>query len=118
ERVSLRLVGLLQAGRLSPVERAAAGDTLGRLGDPRFHADAWYLPNEPLLGFVEIPDGPFVMGSDKKHDPQAYDEETAQRSVSLPRYYIARYPVTVAQFRAFVEVSPHQPDDEDSLQVG
>ena len=43
-------------------QRIRAGDTLARLGDPHFRADAWYLPDEPLLGFVEIPAGAFWMG--------------------------------------------------------
>ena len=115
ERVSHRLVELLQGSHLSPVERAAAGDTLARLGDPRFRADAWFLPDEPLLGFIEIPAGPFLMGSDQQRDSQAYEAELPQRPLTLPRYYIARYPVTVAQFRAFVEQSGHQPQDENSL---
>ena len=68
ERVRRRLVALLSSSHLPPVERAAAGNTLARLGDPRFRADAWYLPDEPLLGFVEIPAGPFLMGSDRQHD--------------------------------------------------
>jgi hypothetical protein len=34
------------------VERAAAGNTLACLGDPRLRADAWQLPGEPFLGFV------------------------------------------------------------------
>ena len=39
--------------------RASAGTALGRLGDPRFNEQAWFLPAagaggspEPLLGFV------------------------------------------------------------------
>ncbi len=44
ERVRWRLVELLWADRLRPVERAAAGATLAHLEDPRFRADAWYLP--------------------------------------------------------------------------
>lgn len=115
ERLRPRLVKLLRSKRLRPVERAAAGNTLARLGDPRFRADAWHLPDEPLLGFVEIPGGAFEMGSDKKHDAMAFDEEEPQHSVTLPRYYIARYPVTVAQFQAFVHDSGHTPEDADSL---
>jgi formylglycine-generating enzyme required for sulfatase activity len=38
-----------------------------------------------------------------------------QHTLPLQRYYIARYPVTVAQFHAFVEASGYRPDDEDSL---
>jgi formylglycine-generating enzyme required for sulfatase activity len=95
-------------------DRASLGNALARLGDPRFHADAWYLPDEPLLGFVEIPEGPFLMGS-KKGDPLARKDELDQHSVTLLRYYIARYPVTVAQFQAFVQDSRYQPQDEDSL---
>ena len=33
------------------------------LGDlPGFRSDAWFLPDEGLLGFVEVPAGPFLMG--------------------------------------------------------
>jgi formylglycine-generating enzyme required for sulfatase activity len=97
-------------------ERVAAGDTLAQLGDPRFRADAWYLPHEPLLGFVEIPAGPFLMGSDKARDPEAGDDELPRHEITLPRYFIGRYPVTVAQFRAFVEASGYQPQRQDALQ--
>jgi hypothetical protein len=63
--------------RVEPEVRAAAGAALGRLGDHRFHGeDLWCLPAfqsdpgpdgrlppEPLLGFVEIEEGEFWMGS-------------------------------------------------------
>jgi formylglycine-generating enzyme required for sulfatase activity len=91
-------------GQLPAIERAGVGNALATLGDPRFRPDAWYLPDEPLLGFVEIPEGAFLMG-----------EGNAQHEVTLPTYYIARYPVTVAQFRAYVEASGVQPKDADSL---
>ena len=115
-RVRRRLVALLRSSHLPPVERAAAGNTLARLGDPRFRADAWYLPAEPLLGFVEIPEGPFLMGSDRQHDSLVYDDEEPQHTVIVPLYYIARYPVTVAQWQAFVETSGYTPADARSLQ--
>ncbi|HEY5864433.1 MAG TPA: formylglycine-generating enzyme family protein, partial [Candidatus Tectomicrobia bacterium] len=116
ERVRWRLVELLWADRLRPVERAAAGATLAHLGDPRFRDDAWYLPAEPLLGFRRIPAGPFLMGSDPGRDADAYDREQPQHTVDLPyEYYMARYPVTVAQFETFVQASGYKPENEDCL---
>ncbi len=100
--------------RVKPPLRAAAGRALARLGDPRFRPDAWFLPHDDLLGFVHIPAGPFLMGSGDD-DEMAYDDEKPQHEVRLPDYYIGRYPVTVAQWRAFVEASGHRPKDEDSL---
>ena len=90
-------------GNGSALERALVGSALGRIGDPRFRSDGWFLPTDPMLGFIEIPAGPFTMGSDKRDDKQADDHEMPQHEVTLPAYYIARWPVTVAQFKAFVE---------------
>ena len=115
ERIRQWLVCTLRHGALSPVDRAQAGDALAIIGDPRFRADAWYLPGEPLLGFVEIPAGPFLMGSDKARDADADDDELPQHEITLSRYFMARYPVTVAQFRAFVDATEYQPGDEDCL---
>jgi formylglycine-generating enzyme required for sulfatase activity/energy-coupling factor transporter ATP-binding protein EcfA2 len=115
KRVQKRLISLLELGQLNSIERAAAGNALARLVDTRFRTDAWNLPDEPLLGFVEIPAGPFTMGSNKKLDPEAFDDELPQHEIILPTYYIARYPVTVAQFKAFIDESGHEPEDPDSL---
>jgi formylglycine-generating enzyme required for sulfatase activity len=120
ERIRQWLTYTLEHTALTSVNRAQAGDALAIIGDPRFRAKAWYLPDEPMLGFVEIPEGPFFMGTDPKKDKLAYDNEyddkQRQCKLYLPRYHIARYPMTVAQFRAFVEDSDYQPEDEDSLQ--
>jgi formylglycine-generating enzyme required for sulfatase activity len=104
--------------------RVSAGDGLALVGDPRFRPDAWHLPDKPLLGFVEIPEGPFLMGTHREDIPSLleqfggdrgwYESEVPQCQVELPTYYIAHYPVTVAQFRAFVEASGHKPADETS----
>ncbi len=82
-----------------------------------YRADAWFLPNDPLLGFVEIPAGPFVMGSDPAADPQAYDNERwspsdAQGTVDLPTFYIARTEATVAQFGAYAAAGGASVADE------
>jgi formylglycine-generating enzyme required for sulfatase activity len=98
------LVALLQSGALSSRERVEAGNILTKVGDPRFRAKAWSLPDEPLLGFVEVPDGPFVMG-----------EGEQRHEVTLPTFYIGRYHVTVAQFRAFVEDSGEEAGSPDTL---
>lgn len=111
-RVQERLVELLAREGLSPLERARAGDTLGKLGDPR--PDVYFLPDEPDLRLVEIPAGLFIMGS-RNEDKEAWDNEKPAHQVSLPTYYIARYPVTVTQYRAFVEASGYQPADPEGL---
>ncbi len=86
-------------------KRVDAGNLLGKLGDPRFRPDCWFLPNDNLLGFVEIPAGKFLMGNNN-------EKITAPQSiVELEHYFIARYPVTVAQFQSFVEASGYNLDD-------
>ena len=42
---------------------------------PGYRADLGHLPDAPLAGFVEITDGPFLMGSDPGIDTLAYDVE-------------------------------------------
>lgn len=78
--------------------------------DPLHRSGLAYL--EALLGLpmVWVPPGPFLMGSDKGRDPQAFDDELPQHQVMLPGYWVGRYPVTAAQFRAFVEVSGYHKD--------
>jgi len=90
---------------------------------PGFRADAWYLPDEELLGFVEIPAGPFVMGSDPARDPLAWEVErwsptAAQGTVDVPDFFIGRYEVTVAQYAAFVRATGHRVADENALGGG
>ena len=79
----------------------------------RFRSDAWYLPDNDLFGFVEITEGPFIMGSDPTVDPLAFDNEhlteaTPQGTVNLSTYFISRYEVTSAQFLAFTKATGFQ----------
>jgi formylglycine-generating enzyme required for sulfatase activity len=77
--------------------RCRVGTTLGRLGDPRFHDESrWCLPVDPMTGFVEVPAGEFVMG------------EEPERHLLLPSFWIARYPVTVAQYAVFAAASKRE----------
>ncbi|MCP4344995.1 MAG: SUMF1/EgtB/PvdO family nonheme iron enzyme [Desulfobacterales bacterium] len=113
QRVTERLVELLEKGRLEPKERVEAGNVLSRLGDPRFNPKMFHLPCGDDLGFVKIEAGSFIMGSDKERDRKTMDRELPQHEVKLSEYWIAKYPVTVAQFSAFKEDTGWQPAGED-----
>lgn len=81
-----------------------------------FAADAWLLPDDDMLGFVEIPEGLFLMGSDPA-DTLAFENErwadgTGPATVHLPAFYIGRYEVTTAQMRAFVEATGYRASEE------
>jgi formylglycine-generating enzyme required for sulfatase activity len=63
-----------------------------------------------LFGFemVYVSPGSFWMGSNKVQDPAARDSEVPKHKVTLPGYWIAKTPVTVAQFRTFVEAEGYK----------
>jgi formylglycine-generating enzyme required for sulfatase activity len=64
------------------------------------------LPVEPEL--ILIPAGDFLMGSDPSIDGEAKDEELPQHALYLPDYYLAKTPVTNAQYFAFVQATGHR----------
>ena len=110
-RLIPRLRDVVEQGFLSPAERAAAGDALGRLGDPRF-AGPYTLPD-----FVVIPAGVFWMGSDKAEvarlissakkdwEQDEFKREAPRHQVALDTFAIARYPTTNAMFGCFMAAS-------------
>jgi len=100
-RVQNSLVKLIEASALTPRERAEAGDTLARLGDPRVGTMTDFL-------FCEIPAGPFLMGNTKETDSMSDDDEVPQITYNKIKsnYYASRYPITNAQFELFMK-DPH-----------
>ncbi len=83
-----RLRDLLRTSPLTALERAEAGRMLAKLGDPRRAVlDPWQME------FCSVPAGEFVMGEGK---------EQHLYNVPYP-YWISRYPITNAQFNAFVD---------------
>ncbi len=99
-------------------ERSAVGAPAGRAeGAAAFRADAWLLSDDSLLGFVEVPAGPFDMGSDPAADPLAFDVERWSEAepvgtVHLPAFLIGRFEVTTGQYRVFVAATGRAADPQ------
>ena len=100
--------------RITPADDTVAPesgtDAAPAAGLDAFRDDAWLLPDEAMLGFVEVPAGTFIMGSDPLRDPMAYENERwsagrRQGNPELAAFYIGRYEVTVAQFNLFAAQS-------------
>ena len=101
-------------GGLPAAQRAQAGDVLAALGDSRFDAARFHLPAAESLGFVHIAaDTAFCIGT-RKADAQRVaeivghaveEDEINDMPTPTPEFYIARYTVTVAQFRAFLDAT-------------
>jgi formylglycine-generating enzyme required for sulfatase activity len=115
----LAMVWLYSPAREAGSTEAAepAGETTPPAELAGFRSDAWFLPDDEMLGFVEVPAGPFLMGSNRSVDTLAFDNELwaegpGQGTVEVPTFLIGRYEVTVAQFRAFVESSGHTVDPQ------
>jgi formylglycine-generating enzyme required for sulfatase activity len=70
---------------------------------------------EPEMIF--IPAGKFLMGSDPKKDEYADESEQHQHSLYLPDFYMAKTPVTNAQYAAFVQAANYRlPNDWQNKQ--
>ena len=115
--VAVAAIWLIASQIVRDAEAARVEAGLGTL--PGFRADLGYLPDDPTLGFVEIPGGPFLMGSDPAADPGAFENEVwpgmGQRTVEIPSFLIGRFEVTRAQYRRFVEETGHPVPDSLAL---
>jgi formylglycine-generating enzyme required for sulfatase activity len=96
ERVRANLRRVVEGDALPARERAAAGRELAVLGDPRAEA---LIPEQTV--FCRVPAGAFTMGSAEGEGEEA---ERRQHRVEIPYdFEMAQFPVSNAQYRAFVE---------------
>jgi formylglycine-generating enzyme required for sulfatase activity len=114
-QVARRMAALLERGVLSAAERSQAGDVLGRLGDPRFDHARFRLPQnfrgerEKAIGLISVKPGAFPMGSREGDLEARADELGNPPGLAIDyRYWIGRYPVTVAAFDAFVRAAGYE----------
>ncbi|RJQ46217.1 MAG: formylglycine-generating enzyme family protein [Gammaproteobacteria bacterium] len=96
--------------------RAAGEEAVRRAGEARVvmglytpeEVEALLTPAqwEEINTMIEIPAGPFIMGTGSE---RADDQNRPEHSVTLPAYRIDKYPVTNAQYARFVAATGYPP---------
>jgi formylglycine-generating enzyme required for sulfatase activity len=101
-RACLRqMMSLRDSSLATAPERAEAANLLARLGIGDLQPEATDVDK---MQFCVVPRGPFILGSDKNVDDMADDYEIWGKLHDLGYdYLIGRFPVTNAQYRAFVD---------------
>ena len=95
--------------------RVACGNALARIGDTRpgvgiLPASGQKEAAVPDLSLCYVPPGPFWMGEAKRDLAKGHENPHLCHG-----YWIARHPVTVAQFKAFLDGSGTEARDPDCL---
>lgn len=82
-----------------------------RSGEPILGSGAALPSGRPLPGDrVYIPAGAFTMGVDAQDEPWSLDNERPSHQVDLAAYWIARVPVTNAEWQRFVDDGGYEQD--------
>jgi formylglycine-generating enzyme required for sulfatase activity len=63
------------------------------------------LGNSVSLEMIAIPGGTFTMGS-PTNEPERTSDESPQHSVTVPAFYLGKYPITQAQWQAIMGSNP------------
>jgi len=94
--------------------RASAGSAMGRIGDPRPEVRTVKRSSagvhHPVIDLAEpIPAGPFPMGNDTQPKDVYFDETPRITPAITTPFAIGRYPITVEQYRHFIEADGYKP---------
>jgi formylglycine-generating enzyme required for sulfatase activity len=103
ERLKPRLLGVMRSSPLRPIERAEAGNVLARLGDPRIE-----VLDPRQIEWVDVSAGSFRMGNDDEAKRWSRNESPQHIYNLAYAYKISRYPITNAQFDAFVQAEGYK----------
>ena len=87
---------------LSPLE-AAGWQCQVTQGQADFYTEE--LAEGVELDMISIPGGSFIMGS-PADETDSYDDERPQHQVTVPSFYMGRYPITQAQWQAVMGNNP------------
>lgn len=89
--------------------RVEAADALAQAGDMRFA--------KPAENWITIPGCTFLMGAQRddpgkpNYDPDAYERESPVHKVTLSPYKIAKYPVTVGEYKRFIDDDGYEKEE-------
>jgi formylglycine-generating enzyme required for sulfatase activity len=101
-RARTYLAALLDGGELSPPERAEAGRALAALDDPRPGVEL-AANGLPDIAWRPVEAGEFIMGAN-----DAGEDAQPQHRLFLTAFEMSQYPVTNAQFSAFVDAGGYR----------
>jgi formylglycine-generating enzyme required for sulfatase activity len=96
------LVEALRSADRPAEERTRAGNALALVGDPR-PGVGLREDGLPDIVWCEVPAGPFLMGSTDEDGRACSDEKPQHEQIISEPFAISRYPITNAQYAAFVQ---------------
>jgi formylglycine-generating enzyme required for sulfatase activity len=89
--------------------RLYSGHVLGAVGDPRFTPQAMHGVKVILPDLVLVPDGTATIGSARwPWGRQAYVWERPRHQVRVVSFYLARFPVTNAEYDCFMQAGGYE----------
>jgi formylglycine-generating enzyme required for sulfatase activity len=104
DAVRQRGIADITAPQRTVPERMAAGQALGLMGDPRFLVTiaAWQHEMAQRSEQFGTPAGYFCSVRPGTYQIGGWEDDEPAADITLPAFWIARFPITVAQYAPFV----------------